>query len=162
MLHNLSIFPPWSQSVCYFFAISEVMKWFMVLLELKSTKTIHNCEQSLLLLEGKCQGICASQKHMGGEFQFGNGTALFFPLELFYTNRFPGRSLSSSGWDSGVATRMHDFFSLLPLSDTGHPRGDTLQGCNYPLDASIPSKMVWFMEVGPHLSYLLQNPACIY
>lgn len=38
----------------------------MVLLELKSTKTIHNCEQSLLLLEGKCQGICASQKHLGG------------------------------------------------------------------------------------------------
>lgn len=54
----------------------------MVLLELKSTKTIHNCEQSLLLLEGKRQGICASQKHMGGEFQFGNGTAVFFPLEL--------------------------------------------------------------------------------
>lgn len=58
------------------------MKWFMVLLELKSTKTIHNCEQSLLLLEGKRQGICASQKHMGGEFQFGNGPAVFFPLEL--------------------------------------------------------------------------------
>lgn len=54
--------------------------WF--LLELKSTKTIHNCEQSLLLLEGKRQGICASQKHMGGEFQFGNGTAVFLPLEL--------------------------------------------------------------------------------
>lgn len=54
----------------------------MVLLEPKSTKTIHNCEQSPLLLEGKRQGICASQKHTGGEFQFGNGTAVFPSLEL--------------------------------------------------------------------------------
>lgn len=72
----------WSQSVCYFFVISEVMEWFMVLLELKATETIHNCEQSLLLLEGTRQGICASQKHIGGEFQFGNGMAMFSPLEL--------------------------------------------------------------------------------
>lgn len=54
--------------------------WF--LLELKSTKTIHNCEQSLVIVTGRTpRHLCFPKTH-GGEFQFGNGTAVLLPLEL--------------------------------------------------------------------------------
>lgn len=53
----------------------------MVLLELKSTETIHNCEQSLLLLEGNAKASVLP-KNTWGRIPVWNGTSVFFPLEL--------------------------------------------------------------------------------
>lgn len=89
----------------------------MVLLELKSTKTIHNCEQSLLLLEGERQGICASQKHTGGEFQFGNGTAVLFPLELNLP-RLISREIVAFFWLEQGSGHQNARFLLSPTQGT--------------------------------------------
>lgn len=125
VLHNMSIFYFfWSQSVCYFFAISEVMKWFMVLLELKSTQTIQNCEQSLLLLRGKTpRHLCFSKTHRGSIPVWKcNGCVSPPELNLY---RLISREIDHCILLAGTVGWPPECM-ICPFSDTGHLCGNTL------------------------------------
>lgn len=93
-------------------------EWFMVLLELKSTKTIHNCEQSLLLLEGNAKAS-ALPKNTWGRIPVWKWNGCVFPLELNLPRWISGRLLHSPGWQSGGGHQDVWFLPSPPLSETG-------------------------------------------
>ena len=133
------------------------MKWFMVLLELKSTKTIHNCEQSLLLLEGNAKASVLP-KNTRGRIPVWKWNGCVFPPRVKFTQMdFQGDCCILLVGRVAVATRMCDSSPLPPLSETGHPCYNTLHTVKYPLNACLPAKRVGFMKVGAHLSYSSQH-----
>lgn len=139
----------WSQSVCYFFAISEVMKWFMVLLELKSTQTIQNCEQSLLLLRGKTpRHLCFSKTHRGSIPVWKCNGCVFHPRVKFIQTDFQGdRCIPLAGTRGWPPERM-----VCPLLDTGHLCVNIPHTGNDPVNACPSCTRAGCLKVAPHLS----------
>lgn len=101
----------------------------MVLLELKSTKTIHNCEQSLLLLEGNAKASVLP-KNTRGRIPVWKWNGCVFPARVKFTQMdFQGDCCILLVGRVVVATRMCDSSPLPPLSKTGHPCYNTLAHC---------------------------------